>query len=436
MRRRLIVVFVAVSTMVALAFVVPLGALVKRTAEDRALDSGLADATAVVPVLAAGGSRAQLESAVASTVSGRDGRMTIFRSNGWVIGPPVQDRSGVDAALASGGSSVGGVDGGLEVVRAVASGPDELSVVRVEVPDSLRREGLWQAWSALAGVAVALVAISVVVADRLARSIVRPAEELAGAAHRLGHGELQAKVEPAGPPELIGLAESFNELGQRVSSMLARERELTAELSHRLRTPLTRLRLRIDHVHGDELRSELQKDVDSVTMVVNELIDEARSVDGRAETCDAAVVAAERAEFWSALADEQSRSWAFERDHGHALVNLAESDLAAAIDVLIDNVFAHTPEETPIALSVEAGLTQIRIAVADGGEGLDSNGLERGASGAGSTGLGLDIARTTAESCGGTMTIGVAELGGAEVALILPLAGSGEAEEARDELPA
>lgn len=435
MRRRLIVVFVAVSTMVALAFVVPLGALVRRTAEDRALDAGLADAAAVVPVLAAGGSRAQLESAVAATVSGRDGRMTIFRSNGWIIGAPVDDRAGVDTAFATGGSSVDGIDGGLEVVRAVASGPDELSVVRVEVPDSLRREGQWQAWSALAAVAVALVAISVVVADRLARSIVRPAEELAGAAHRLGRGELQATVEPAGPPELTELAESFNELGQRVSSMLARERELTAELSHRLRTPLTKLRLRIDQVDADELRRELQEDVDSVTTVVNELIEQARSADGEARACDAAVVAAERAEFWSALADEQSRSWTFERDHGPAVVDLAEGDLAAAIDVLIDNVFAHTREETPIALSVEADLTQVRISVADGGDGLEADELERGASGAGSTGLGLDIARSTAESCGGTMTIGVAELGGAEVALVLPLAGSGQAQETGDELP-
>ncbi len=435
MRRRLIVVFVAISTMVALAFVVPLGALVRQTAEDRALDAGLADAAAVVPVLAAGGDRSQLESAIASTVSGREGRMTIFRSDGWVIGPPIADRSGVDAALATGGSSVSDIDGGIEVARAVASGPDDLSVIRVEVPDAMRRQGQWQAWSALAAVAIALVAISVLVADRLARSVVRPVEDLASAARRLGRGELRATVEPTGTPELTELAESFNELGQRVSSMLERERELTAELSHRLRTPLTKLRLRIEQVGGPRLRGELLGDVDSVTAVLNELIDQARSSGHGPLSCDASAVSAERAEFWSALADEQRRPWTFERQSGPAMVGLGEGDLAAAIDVLIDNVFAHTPEETPIALSVEADLAQVRIVVADGGDGIDPDELQRGASGTGSTGLGLDIARSTAQSCGGKMTIGSAELGGAEVVLVLPLSRSVEFEMPGDEVP-
>ncbi|MDG2114951.1 MAG: two-component sensor histidine kinase, partial [Actinomycetota bacterium] len=72
MRRRLVLVFVAVSTLVATAFVIPLGFLVRRTAEDRSIDAARADAAAVVPTLAGGGTEAQIEAGVGVTVAGRE----------------------------------------------------------------------------------------------------------------------------------------------------------------------------------------------------------------------------------------------------------------------------------------------------------------------------------------------------------------------------
>ena len=64
MRRQLVVVFVAVSAMVALAFVVPLAFLVRSTAQDRAIDAARAEAAAVVPVLVSGGTPSQLAAAI------------------------------------------------------------------------------------------------------------------------------------------------------------------------------------------------------------------------------------------------------------------------------------------------------------------------------------------------------------------------------------
>ena len=139
-------------------------------------------------------------------------------------------------------------------------------------------------------VAGVLVALSVAVADRLARSIVRPTQRLAVAAHRLGDGALDTRVEPDGPPELVELSSAFNSLGAQVSSMLERERELVAELSHRLRTPLTKLRMRLEQVGDVSLAEELRGDLDDVAtgpdvvdVAVGGVMDRSRHLDLLAE---------------------------------------------------------------------------------------------------------------------------------------------------------
>ncbi len=420
MRKRLIVVFVAISTLVTIAFLVPLGFLVRRTAEDRAIDGARADAAAVVPALVADGTRAEIESALEATISGREGRLSVQTSQGWTIGPET-DSARVVQALRDGTSAIGDVDGGVEVVAAVATGPDSLSAIRVFVDSGELRRGQWQAWGTLAGVGVVLVGISVVVADSLARSIVRPTEELADAANRLGAGDLEVKVEPDGPPELLALAGAFNELGSRVGHMLERERELVAELSHRLRTPLTKLQLRIGQIDDPELAGELTTDVHDVTRVVNDLIAEARGALGRHGRCDASIVVMERAEFWQVLAEDQARPWGFVHPSGRLPVAIAEPELAAAVDNLLENVFAHTQEGVALTIGVEETEGHARIWVADGGDGIKPDDLAAGTSTGGSTGLGLAIARRTAEAGGGTLDYGVSDLGGALVALTLPI---------------
>lgn len=426
MRRQLITVFVAISLMVAVAFVIPLGFLVRNTAEDRATDAARSDAAAIVPALVSDSTRDQIESAVGATPSGRAGRLTVMTSAGWTIGRDVEASERLEAALSQGKSAIGSVDGGVEVVTAVASGPGELSAIRVFVPDEDLHRGQWTAWGALAAVAAALVGLSVLVADRLSRSIVRPAQQLAAAAHRLGDGDLSTRVDPDGPPEFVELSGAFNRLGSQVSSMLAHERELVAELSHRLRTPLTKLRMRVDQVGDDALGDELRADITDLTTVVNDLIAEARSsLATAAESCDAAVVVTDRVEFWSVLAEDTERPWSFDRGETPAVVPLSPASLEAVLDVLIENVFAHTDDAVRFAVGFERRDDVVRIWVGDAGRGFGEDALIRGTSGNGSTGLGLDIARSTAEDGGGSLQIGPSVLGGTEVSVLLPLLAGG-----------
>jgi signal transduction histidine kinase len=92
---------------------------------------------------------------------------------------------------------------------------------------------------------------------------------------------------------------------------------------------------------------------------------------------------------------------------GPVPVGTGAAELAACLDALLGNVFAHTPEGTACAvdLAVRPGGGAI-LTVSDNGPGFTgTDPVRRGASGAGSTGLGLDIARQTAEASGGALTV-------------------------------
>jgi signal transduction histidine kinase len=111
----------------------------------------------------------------------------------------------------------------------------------------------------------------VAVADRLGTRMVRPAKRLAAAAHDLGSGDLAVRVPEDGPAEPRSAAVAFNAMADQVVQLLANERELAADLSHRLRTPLTVLRLNAaslgDGPAGEQTRqavAQLEREVDQV----------------------------------------------------------------------------------------------------------------------------------------------------------------------------
>jgi signal transduction histidine kinase len=126
--------------------------------------------------------------------------------------------------------------------------------------------------------------------------------------------------------------------------------------------------------------------------------------------------------FWSVLAENQQRPMTATFDDVDCSVALTTEALDAAIDALVGNVFAHTPDGTGFRVTVRSasGTQPPAVIVDDDGPGVAALDLvERGASGAGSTGLGLDIARRTAEATGGQLVVGASSSGGTHVELVL-----------------
>jgi K+-sensing histidine kinase KdpD len=103
---------------------------------------------------------------------------------------------------------------------------------------------------------------------------------------------------------------------------------------------------------------------------------------------------------------------------------LAKPGTSADIDAMLGNVFAHTPDGTGFAVTLTGRPGGgARLVITDHGPGFPAAATgelaQRGASGAGSTGLGQDIARRAAQASGGTLTLGQANGGGAQVTVDL-----------------
>jgi len=422
MRRQLAGVFLLLSVLLVLAFLIPLGFLILRTAEDRALDSARSDVSALVPALAASEDAAVIDSAISVTDSGQDGLMTVILPDQMIIGREIGAESQMLEALADRRSIADRVNdssGDIEVVRIVGVLGGEVAAVRVLVPNGELRRGVSTAWLTLGVVGVALTAMGVFAADRLARGVVRSTEHLADVAQQLGEGDLTARVEPDGPPELQKLGDVFNDLGSQVEGMLERERALVADMSHRLRTPLTRLRLRIDQVPDPVVASELRDDLDETTSALTSMIGEARSaIDRRAEraSCDVAATMRERSEFWRVLADEQNRPMLVTLPDTAIMGAISRQAVVEMIDIFLDNVFSYTEVATGFSMGADVHQGHVRMWVADGGPGFGAGIASK------SSGRGLNIARQRLAAVGGHLVQTESPHGGAMVLVQLPLA--------------
>ncbi|MFJ9583906.1 sensor histidine kinase [Streptomyces acidicola] len=436
MRWALVKVCVAVTSMVVIAFAVPLGLVIKELARDRAFSNAEREAAAVAPALSITTDREQLERVVAS--AGSDDGMAVHIPAGdgeRAVDLGRQRASDEDIATVRGlgRASTTQVPGGSTLLQPTAIGSGAIAVVEVYVPESEVSKGVAAAWAVLAGVGVALIAGSVAVADRLGVRMVSPAQRLVESAHELGEGRLGARVPEEGPKELRLAATAFNSMADQVVQLLANERELAADLSHRLRTPLTVLRLNAaslgDGPAAEQTRAaveQLEREVDTIIRTAREATPQT-AAPGPGAGCDAAEVVRERMAFWSALAEDEGRRVRLAGVDRPVRIPVARTDLAAALDALLGNVFRHTPEGTSFAVDVHNGEDAVIVLVSDAGPGIPdpeaAMARGRGSGNDGSTGLGLDIVRRLAESTGGDVRIGSSVLGGTEVRIWIQLDG-------------
>lgn len=442
MRWALVKVCLAVTAMVVIAFAVPLGLVIREMASDRAFSDAERQAAMIAPTLSITTDREELTRAVLSTEPGDRGRLAVHvPAEGAPLDIGTRRATAKDVATVrkAGRASITEVTDGFALLQPTALGTGDIAVVEVFVPEREVSHGVATAWLTLAGVGVALIVGSVAVADRLGIRMVQPAQRLAEAAQDLGEGRLGTRVPEDGPTELRSAAVAFNSMADQVVQLLANERELAADLSHRLRTPLTVLRLNAASLGEGPAAEQTRAAVQQLEHEVDTIIRTAREQrpqpqNGQAGAgCDASEVIRERMGFWSALAEDEGREVRLAGVDRTVRIPVARPELAAALDALLGNVFRHTPEGTAFSVDVHHSGDAVIVLVSDAGPGISDPkaALARGASGrdaasgsVGSTGLGLDIVRRVAESTGGDLRIGRSVLGGTEVRIWIGLHGS------------
>jgi signal transduction histidine kinase len=428
-----------VTLLVVLAFAIPIALLVRSAVEQRSERSIRDEAAAIAAFLRAGQpSDAAISSYLTGLTQTADRSASVTTPQQRVLGkppphgapppdsPPPHPSGSDDHGPGGGGGpshedpQVYSVPGGKTAEVAVPADEGAYQV-QVFASNSALQDGASQWYVLLAAGSVGLLMIGIVGGELVTRRIVRPLTRTAQTAHQLSSGDITARAPTSGPREVAEVGTALNQLADRIDQLIAEERETVADLSHRLRTPLTALRLDAETLRSPDEASRIGEHVTALERTLTAIIRAARRPqrEGRMPSADATAVVADRVAFWSALADEQERARSVSLPEVPVFVRASPEDLAAAVDALLENVIAHTPEGSPFEVSLSTVDGAAVLVVADAGPGLPDGAGVRGRSDRGSSGLGLDIARRCAEASGGSMRVGRSAAGGAAVTVEL-----------------
>jgi signal transduction histidine kinase len=243
-------------------------------------------------------------------------------------------------------------------------------------------------------------------------------EALAETSERIAAGDLTVRAKTSGIPEIGRVAETHNAMVDTLGDMLERERHFTANASHQLRTPLTGLQLGLEAAQeqaaqdpGFDLRPALQEANDraeELNRTIEDLLQVARLPSNQwaaAEPAPLDDVLREAERRWHGPLAKQDRQLAVRRQHGMAAAKVPGRVVGQILDILLDNTSRH-------------GVGAVIITARDIGDAVAIDVADEGSLSApttdlfiraGSTdsghGIGLGLARSLAEACGGRLNL-------------------------------
>lgn len=271
-----------------------------------------------------------------------------------------------------------------------------------------------------------LVAVCFALAALLVRMSTRSLQRLARAADALGEDPEGAPLAETGPSEVRSVIAAFNRMQARVRRHLRERSQLLGAISHDLKTPITRLRLRLEMLPYDTLRGKMQRDLDEMEAMVGSTLEffHAGGKDARRQPVDIAALLESVCEDRRETGETVSL-----RGAPRAPYSADPQALRRCLENLIGNAVRYGGGAD---VEIDDDAQRLRIAVRDRGPGIPTGELERVFEpyyrvessrnrASGGTGLGLSIARDIARSHGGDIRLQNAPCGQGLIAeLILP----------------
>ncbi len=268
---------------------------------------------------------------------------------------------------------------------------------------------------------IAVVALTLVAV----RWVTRPLKTLADAAEALGADIDRPPIDETGPLEVSRAARAFNTMQQRLAAFIRDRTRVLAAMSHDLKTPITRLRLRAELLDDVELRAKFVKDLEEMESMVGATLDFMRGLEAREPAQPLDVMALleslqeDAQEVGGKIAIEGAARAPY---HGHPRA------LKRCLANLIGNAVQYGKSAT---ITVSDAADRLQISVRDEGPGIPESQLERvfepfhrlegsRSRDTGGTGLGLSIARNIARAHGGNIVLRNVPQGGLEAMLTLP----------------
>jgi len=258
----------------------------------------------------------------------------------------------------------------------------------------------------------------------MARTITRPLTRLASAADAFGRGERVAPLDETGARELREATHAFNTMQERLHRYLDSRTHVLAAMSHDLRTPLTRLKLRVETLDDDKLRARFSEDLDETIAMVTNALNLFKGVgDEPLVATDVGALVEDVCREARELGADVAISGALPHD---ALLVKPQA-LKRCLTNLVSNAVKYGERATVV---VEDG-AELVLRVLDEGPGIPEQSLEQvfepffrlessRNSATGGTGLGLGIARDIAQAHGGSLVLRNRTPRGLEAVLRLP----------------
>ncbi|WP_248798993.1 sensor histidine kinase [Pseudomonas sp. MWU13-2105] len=278
-------------------------------------------------------------------------------------------------------------------------------------------------------IVIVLVLLSTAVVTLIAtRRLARPLQQFAQGARRFGVDFRAPPVEPVGPHEIRQAILAFNAMQAQLQHFIKDRTQMLAAISHDLRTPLTRMRLRGEFIEDEEQQQRLFRDVDEMQAMINSALEFFRD-DARLEEA----TSFDLAELLQTLVDDY-------RDLGIEVDFAGPSrwvyfgrplGLKRVVGNLLDNAIKYGSEPSIV---LESDSERLLIRVQDRGPGIAADCLERvfeaffrlessRNKSTGGVGLGLSAARAIVLEQGGTLTLSNRAGGGLVALVLLPFQG-------------
>ncbi|GEC52542.1 signal transduction histidine kinase [Bradyrhizobium japonicum] len=319
----------------------------------------------------------------------------------------------------------------MEDLRHPAGSSSQL-IVRLDEGHALMADvavkgGLWSTLlRPVAGGAIILLISMLLLSVYAVRWVIAPLAEVARAATSFGRSPRTSKVlRRRGPREIAQVADALNDMRTRIAALLDDRTRMLAAISHDLRTPLTRLRLRSERVREDALRTAMLGDIAKMTRMINETLEYLRE-DARTE----AASCIDLPSFLQTICSDFA-------DTGHAVSYAGPARLpyvcrpralSRAVTNVVENAVKHGSLVAVTLRRAEAD--HIEIAVADDGPGIPPALRDKvfkpffkadsARQDSGGFGLGLSIAQDIVKRHGGSIALKPGEPSGLLVSMLLP----------------
>lgn len=248
----------------------------------------------------------------------------------------------------------------------------------------------------------------------MVNKLLAPVRLLRKGAERIRRGDLSYRVKSNRQDELGELTDSINHMADSLQSMLEAKRQLLLAISHELRTPITKAKLRLEFMPPSEETEQLREDIDEIELLISDLIEAERLNDEHAVLVTEPVQLAEYIASVARQFDSYEGGLIIETSDDHEFL-IDKLRIRLLMTNLLNNAIRHG-EKNPLLVRVSFTEQQAIIEVKDEGEGIAEEHLSQISEpfyrtdnsrqrNTGGFGLGLYLCRLIAKAHGGELSI-------------------------------